>query len=51
MKSDKLCLRCDQTMTYIRREKLQLGQTGWFLGDLPNLVAGAYLQLSQVQKA
>lgn len=41
MKNDLLCLRCNQTMNHIRKEKLQLGKTGWFLGDLPNLVAGA----------
>ena len=35
------CLRCGQKMNYIRTEKLQLGQTGWLLGDLPNLLAGA----------
>lgn len=35
------CLRCDIPMRYIRTEKLQLGQTGWLLGDLPNLLAGA----------
>ena len=35
------CLRCGQKMNYIRTEKLQLGQTGWILGDLPNLLAGA----------
>ena len=35
------CLRCSEEMRYIRREKLQLGETGWFLGDLPNLLAGA----------
>ena len=28
-------------MNYIKREKLQLGQTGWILGDLPNLISGA----------
>lgn len=28
-------------MKCIAREKLQLGQTGWILGDLPNLLAGA----------
>ena len=28
-------------MRHIGREKLQLGQTGWLLGDLPNLFAGA----------
>ena len=35
------CLRCGQRMNHIRTEKLQLGQTGWILGDLPNLFAGA----------
>ena len=35
------CLRCREDMRFIRREKLQLGQTGWILGDLPNLIAGA----------
>ena len=35
------CLRCGKPMAYIKREKLQLGQTGWVLGDLPNLFAGA----------
>lgn len=35
------CLRCGAGMRFIRREKFQLGQTGWVLGDLPNLFAGA----------
>ena len=35
------CLRCGAGMQFIRREKFQLGQTGWVLGDLPNLFAGA----------
>jgi len=35
------CLRCQGEMAYAGREKLQLGQTGWVLGDLPNLLAGA----------
>ena len=35
------CLRCYVEMRYISTEKIQLGQTGWILGDLPNLVAGA----------
>ncbi len=35
------CLRCQMPMSHLRDEKLQLGQTGWLLGDLPNLVAGA----------
>ena len=35
------CLRCDHKMNHIKRDKIQLGQTGWILGDLPNLIAGA----------
>lgn len=35
------CLRCHTPMTFLKKEKIQLGQTGWLLGDLPNLWAGA----------
>lgn len=35
------CLRCNAPMEFIMREKIQLGQTGWLLGDLPNLLSGA----------
>ena len=35
------CLRCNKKMNHIRTETLQFGQTGWVLGDLPNLLAGA----------
>ncbi len=35
------CLRCQVPLAFIKTEKLQLGQTGWILGDLPNLVSGA----------
>ena len=35
------CLRCENPMLFLGREKLQLGQNGWLLGDLPNLLAGA----------
>lgn len=35
------CLRCGQAMEPWRREKLQLGQTGWLTGDWGNLLAGA----------
>ena len=35
------CLRCGGTMELLRREFLQLGKTGWVLGDLDNLLAGA----------
>ena len=41
MNKDMNCLRCGQEMNHIRTEKLQLGQTGWILGDIPNLLAGA----------
>ncbi len=40
-KNDLSCLRCNGFMQHIQNEKLQLGQTGWILGDLPNLFAGA----------
>ena len=36
-----LCPHCDTEMNYIGTKKLQLGETGWVLGDLPNLIAGA----------
>ena len=39
--NDLFCLRCDSKMQHLKREKMQLGQTGWILGDLPNLVAGS----------
>lgn len=35
------CLRCGAEMRFFAKEKLQLGKTGWVLGDLPNLLAGA----------
>lgn len=35
------CLRCGSTMDCLGREKIQLGETGFLLGDLPNLFAGA----------
>ena len=28
-------------MQYLAQERIQLGKTGWLLGDLPNLFAGA----------
>ena len=36
-----LCLRCNDKMKYVGTRKIQLGETGWLLGDLPNLIAGA----------
>lgn len=38
---DLHCLRCNIKMNHIGTKKLQLGETGWVLGDLPNLLAGA----------
>lgn len=35
------CLRCGEQMQFLTRENIQLGKTGWILGDLPNLFAGA----------
>ena len=35
------CLRCQTPMDCLGREKIQLGETGFLLGDLPNLFAGA----------
>ena len=39
--SDMNCLRCGNQMQYMKREKLQLGETTWILGDAGNLWAGA----------
>jgi len=41
MGRDMECLRCGEAMRHIKTEKIQLGQTGWILGDIPNLLAGA----------
>ena len=35
------CLRCGVEMQLLKREHLQLGRTGWILGSLDNLMAGA----------
>lgn len=35
------CLRCNTELKFLAKERIQLGKTGWVLGDLPNLVAGA----------
>ncbi len=34
------CLRCKAPMRFIKTEKIQLGQTGWIMGDLSNLISG-----------
>lgn len=35
------CLRCRKEMDFLKREKIQLGQTGALFGDWPNIIAGA----------
>lgn len=35
------CLRCGNLMKYMKSEKIQLGQYGWLLGDISNLMAGS----------
>ena len=35
------CLRCGTPMRLIKRERLQLGQSGYLMGNLDNLIAGA----------
>ena len=35
------CLRCGTKMEYAKRTKLQLGEAGWILNDLPHLIHGA----------
>ena len=35
------CLRCGVPMRFGMQEKFQLGQTGWLVGDWPNILAGA----------
>ena len=34
------CLRCGTPIVLLKREYLQLGKTGWILGDLDNLLSG-----------
>lgn len=35
------CTRCGADMFFMKQEKIQLGQTGYFLGDWPNILAGS----------
>lgn len=35
------CSHCGGQMHFIKQEKIQLGQTGMFFGDWPNILAGA----------
>jgi len=41
MRRELNCLRCGNSMKYIKSEKIQLGQYGLILGDIPNYIAGA----------
>ena len=36
-----VCLRCGARMGFVKKERFQLGQTGFFLGDISNLMAGS----------
>lgn len=38
---DLNCVHCNEQMRFLTHERIQLGKTGWILGDFPNLVAGA----------
>ena len=38
---DLKCLRCGADMVCLGREKVQLGEAGLLLGDLPHLLAGS----------
>lgn len=35
------CLRCNSKMSYLKTDKIQLGQTSYFLRDWSNLIAGS----------
>ena len=39
--NQKRCPNCGNDLEFFMREDVQLGRTGWLLGDLPNLFAGA----------
>lgn len=41
MSRELKCLRCGADMFFLKQEKIQLGQTGYFLGDWPNILAGS----------
>lgn len=38
---EKRCGNCRTTLKFLKRENVQLGKTGFFFGDLSNLLAGA----------
>lgn len=41
MEEKHICANCGSAMQFIKREDVQLGQTGFLLGVWPNLMAGA----------
>ena len=41
MTSELSCLRCGNLMKFIKNAKIQLGQSGVFLGQTSNYIAGA----------
>ena len=41
MEQELKCLRCGGEMGFVMSENIQLGKTGWIIGDLGNLLAGA----------
>lgn len=40
MERELNCLRCGSAMRFLKQEHIQLGQYGYLLGNLDNLVAG-----------
>ena len=36
-----ICSKCHGSLRFLKREKIQLGQTGFFSGDWGNILAGA----------
>ncbi len=40
MERELNCLRCGSTMRFLKQEHIQLGRSGWLLGNLDNLLAG-----------
>ena len=43
MERELKCLRCGEDMGFVMSEYIQLGKTGWIIGDWGNLLAGAMM--------
>ena len=41
MEKEITCSHCFATMEHLLRDEIQLGKSGWLLGNLPNLISGA----------